>query len=61
MSDLFSPCECGGRYEFDHTDYYDFDIYKCNQCGKEFSMFADSYGIDPDDDVYDDEYEEQED
>lgn len=56
MSAFF--CEdCNENMVFDHTDYYDFDIYKCPKCGKEFAFPADGYG-EPDDYVfsYENEY-----
>lgn len=46
--------KCNLDMPFDHTDYYDFDIYKCPKCGQEFSMPADDYGA-PDDYEYDEE------
>lgn len=54
MSAFFCD-ECKEDMKFDHTDYYDFDIYKCPKCGREVSMPADGYGAQEDYDYEDDE------
>lgn len=46
---MFICSKCNIERKFDHTDYYDFDIYICPNCGDEFAFPADGYG-DPDDD-----------
>ena len=45
----FNCAKCGADMKFDHTDYYDFDVYICPECGHEISVPNDIY-LDPDDD-----------
>lgn len=35
--------ECNTEMVFDHTDYYDFDIYRCPKCGHELALEEDDY------------------
>lgn len=41
---VFFCDKCGVDRKFDHTDYYDFDIYVCPICGSEGAFPADNYG-----------------
>lgn len=67
---MFECPDCKVNMPFDHTDYYDFDIYICPKCGREDAVPQDFYLDDEglmaeygedyfDDDDYDwsDEYE----
>lgn len=56
---VFFCDQCGVDRKFDHTDYYDFDIYVCPTCGSEREFPADGYGepedISDDEDEWEDE------
>lgn len=59
MSWIYCPND-GSEMKFDHTDYYDFDIYICPKCGHETNFSSDDYGI-PEDYEYDDDDDDEED
>lgn len=40
---MFECPTCKVNMPFDHTDYYDFDVYKCPQCGHEVAVPQDFY------------------
>ena len=57
-----NSCECGGEFKFDHTDYYDFDVYKCNKCGRQYSLAEGDYSagaFNDYEDEFDDDYEDE--
>ena len=49
---MFICTKCNIERKFDHTDYYDFDIYICPNCGDEFAFPADGYGDPGEDDDF---------
>ena len=53
---MFYCSKCNVERVFDHTDYYNFDIYKCPKCGDKLLFPPDGYGESDDDDFDDEEY-----
>lgn len=58
---MFWCDKCNVQRIFDHTDYYDFDIYVCPKCSSQVGFPADGYGEPDEDEEYFDEPGEDDD